>query len=156
MKNFEKDIFKEFNIDISVFEDFETYSKYGVIRGLHFQTQAPQGKLVKAISGRIRDVAVDLRKESATFGKWMAVELSQENRKSFWIPPGFAHGFEVLSEYALVSYKCDGKYLIEYDTGIYYDDKDIGINWQTSNPIVSDKDKGLMSLQDFKERYGGL
>lgn len=156
LKNFEKDIFKEFDIEISVYEDFTTYSKHGVIRGMHFQTKKPQDKLVNVIKGKIRDVAVDLRKNSPTFGQWEVIELSDENHKAFWIPKGFAHGFEVLSENAIVSYKCVGKYLSEYDTGICYSDPDINIQWNTINPIVSQKDENLMSFKVFIENYGGL
>lgn len=156
LKNVEKDIFNQFGIQMDIQEEFETYSKKNVIRGLHFQTCNPQGKLVSAIKGTILDVAVDLRKESPTFGYWESVLLSEENHEAFWIPAGFAHGFRVISEDALVSYKCVGKFLAEYDTGIKWNDSDIGIDWGIDNPIVSVKDAGLMSLVEFIDSYKGL
>lgn len=156
LKSVEKDVFKEWGISIDIYEDFESYSKRGVIRGMHFQTQNPQGKLVRAIRGVIHDVVVDLRRDSETFGQYVDVILSDENHNSLWVPAGFAHGFEVLSEDAIMSYKCVGKYLAGYDTGIYWKDKDLNIAWQTEAPIVSDKDVALMSFHEFKEKYTGL
>ncbi len=156
LKNVEKDIFNQFGIKMDIYEEFETYSKKNVIRGLHFQTCNPQGKLVSAIKGMILDVAVDLRKNSPTFGQWEGVLLSEKNHEAFWIPAGFAHGFKVISEDALVSYKCVGKFLAEYDTGIRWNDSDIGIDWGIDAPIVSTKDAGLMSLEEFVKKYKGL
>lgn len=156
LKNVEKDIFAQFGIDMDIYEEFETYSKHGVIRGLHFQTHNPQGKLVSALKGTIMDVAVDLRKGSLTFGQWESVYLSDQNHELFWIPAGFAHGFEVLSEDALVSYKCVGKYYSEYDTGIRWNDTDIGVKWNVDRPVLSVKDAGLMDFKEFERNYGGL
>lgn len=156
LKNMEKDIFSGFGIEMDIYEEFETYSKKNVIRGLHFQTQNPQGKLVRAVKGSIMDVAVDLREGSSTFGRWESVMLSDENHEAFWIPAGFAHGFEVISEDALVSYKCVGKFLSEYDTGIKWDDPDIGIKWMAKEPVLSAKDNQLMSLKEFVANYHGL
>ena len=104
LKSFEQDIFKTFGLENIISEDFESFSYKNVIRGLHFQTNNPQIKMVRAITGEIMDVAVDLRKDSPTFGKWESVILSGDNHKIFWIPAGFAHGFRVLSEDAIVSY----------------------------------------------------
>lgn len=156
LKLVEKDEYARFDIQLDIFEEFETYSKKNVIRGLHFQTVDPQGKLVSALRGKIMDVAVDLRRDSATYGKWESIILSDINHKAFWIPAGFAHGFAVLSDDALVSYKCVGKYLHDYDTGIRWDDPDIAIEWNIPKPILSMKDKGLMSLKEFTKKYQGL
>lgn len=156
LKSLERDVFKEWNLDADIYEDFESYSRKGVIRGLHFQTQNPQIKIVRAIRGTVHDVIVDLRKESSTFGKYVDVILSEENHSSLWVPKGFAHGFEVLSEDALMSYKCVGKYSKGSDTGIRWDDEDLNIPWQTIAPIVSERDASLMSFRDFVDKYEGL
>ena len=99
---------------------------------------------------------VDLRRGSKTFGKYMDVILSEENHNSLWVPEGFAHGFEVLSEDAVMSYKCIGKYLPGFDTGICWNDSDLAIDWQTKNPVVSKKDASLMTLREFQDKYVGL
>lgn len=151
LKSFEKDIFQKFEIDIDVFESFETYSKKSVIRGLHFQTKNPQAKLIRVIAGSINDVIVDLRENSKTFGQWEVFQLSDENRKQLWIPKGFAHGFCVTSSYAIVSYTCTGKYEIKYDTGIVWDDPELAIPWEISNPIVSLRDLKLMSFKEYRK-----
>lgn len=156
LKSIEKDIYKEWGLNAEIYEDFESYSKKGVIRGLHFQTKAPQVKLVRAVKGTIHDVAVDLRRGSKSFGKYVDVILSDENHNSLWIPDGFAHGFEALSEEALVSYKCMGKYLNGYDTGICWNDGEIGIPWRTAEPIVSERDRALMTFREFVDKYSGL
>lgn len=156
LKSIEKDVFKEWGLDAAVYESFETYSKKGVIRGMHFQTKDPQAKIVRVIYGEIRDVIVDLRANSETFGKYIAVNLSEQNRNILWIPQGFAHGFEVLSEDVLVSYTCVGKYLREYDTGIVWNDKELAIEWRTEVPIVSAKDTSLQTFKQFKKTIGGL
>lgn len=156
LKSLEKDVFKEWGLDAEIYEDFESYSKKGVIRGMHFQTKNPQIKIVRAIKGTIRDVIVDLRKDSPTFGKYVDVILSEENHNSVWVPNGFAHGFEVFSEDAIVSYKCIGKYLKGYDTGIRWDDKQFAIQWETKEPIVSEKDVAAMTFEEFVNEYKGL
>ena len=156
LKSLEKDVFKSFGLDVDIYEDFESYSKKNVIRGMHFQTKVPQIKIVRAIKGSVYDVVVDLRKDSKTFGKWIGVELTEENHLSLWVPAGFAHGFKVISEDAIMSYKCIGKYLSGYDTGIKWNDKGLNINWQIEDPIVSEKDQELLSLSEFIERFGGL
>lgn len=159
LKNYEKNIFTQSGIKMNLFEAYESLSGKGVLRGLHFQSKMPQAKLIRVVSGRIFDVAVDLRRGSATFGQWHGVELSCENKKMLYIPPGFAHGFLVLSESALVSNISDGQYLKDYDTGIIWNDPDIGIDWpfnQLSNAILSEKDKMLPTFNEFLEQYGGL
>ncbi len=158
VKYFEKGIFKENGIDFTPYESFESTSKRGVIRGLHFQTIKPQAKLVRVSYGKIFDVAVDLRKNSPTLGKWCGCELTNENKKAFYIPKGFAHGFLTLSETAIVSYTCEEKYLNEYDNGIIWNDKDINISWpiENLNLIVSNKDKKLQEFSRFLKTVGGF
>jgi len=156
LKSFEKELFRSLGLQIDIYEDFESYSKKNVLRGLHFQICQPQKKLVRVIKGEIHDVIVDLRKNSKTFGKSMDIILSEDIHNMLWIPAGFAHGFEVLSTEAIMSYKCFGKYLKEYDSGIRWNDADLSIQWQTSKPILSEKDAALMSFQEFKEHYFGL
>lgn len=154
LKAFEKEIFETNGISTEIFEDFETHSKKGVIRGLHFQTKNPQAKLVRAITGEIFDVAVDLRKDSETYGQWYGTTLSEINKKAFFIPKGFAHGFLVLSETALVSYKCEGKFSKETDTGIYCKDSDLNIQWPIKNEgdiFLSEKDRNLPYFKDYEK-----
>lgn len=150
LKSFEKGIYQELGIENELSEVFESYSRKDVIRGLHFQTINPQIKIVRAITGKIWDVAVDIRKDSATFGQWKGIELSAENRCSFYIPRGFAHGFRVLSEDAIVSYQCIGQYEKGSDTGIVWNDRDLNIAWGIENPIVSDRDQALMSFKEYR------
>ena len=157
LKSIERDVYKSWGLDADIFEEFETASQAGVIRGMHFQFDDPQTKIVRVINGRINDVILDLRKESPTFGKYIVVELSGENHKIVWIPAGCAHGFEVLSEEgAVMSYTCVGKYIYEKDTGIYYADPDLDIRWSIKDPLVSEKDKNLMSFQTFIDEHGSL
>lgn len=156
LKSIEKDVFMKWGLNADIQEDFESFSKKGVIRGMHFQVQNPQIKIVRAIKGSVRDVVIDIRRDSNTFGKYVDILLSDKNHSSLWVPAGFAHGFEVLSDDAIVSYKCIGKYLKGFDTGICWNDKDLAINWKTVHPIVSNKDTNLMSFKEFVEKYGGL
>ncbi len=156
LKDYEKNALNEMGIEGEVSEVFETCSKKNVIRGMHFQTIRPQVKLIRVIRGRIRDVIVDLRADSLTFGQYMAVELSHELFETLVIPRGFAHGFEVMSDEAITLYKCIGDYSKESDTGIRWNDRDVGIDWHTKIPIISRKDSELMTFKEFKELYGGL
>lgn len=149
MKNYEKNVFAQAGIETNIFEQFETFSKKNVVRGLHYQSVEPQSKLVRVIHGEIYDVAVDIRVGSPTFKQWRGILLSSHNQKQFFIPSGFAHGFLVLSDEALVSYTVSGKYLKKYDTGIVWNDPDIGIDWPIKSDedlIISEKDKGLPLL----------
>ena len=145
---YNKNTFHELGLDYDFVQDNQSFSRKGVLRGLHFQKQFPQAKLVRVIEGEVFDVAVDLRKDSTTFGKWYGVTLSGENKKMFLIPKGFAHGFLVLSETAVFSYKCDDFYHPNDEGGIIYNDPDIGIEWPEIDCelVLSDKDKKHPSL----------
>ena len=141
--------FKENGLPSSFVQDNEVLSdKKGVLRGLHYQLEFPQGKIVRAIIGSILDVAVDIRVGSPTYGKYVMVELSSENKKMLYIPEGFAHGYLVLSEKSLVSYKCTNLYNPNDEYGIRWDDKSIGINWNYNSPMISKKDDDLPLLKD--------
>ena len=130
-------------------QDNLSFSTRGVLRGLHYQNPHAQGKLVYVLQGEVWDVAVDIRRDSPQFGQWTAVTLSSENKKQFYIPPGFAHGFCVLSPTALFSYKCTDFYHPECDGGVRWNDPDIGIAWPIVEPILSDKDKKQPLLRDI-------
>jgi dTDP-4-dehydrorhamnose 3,5-epimerase len=131
---------QEAGIDLSFVQDNHSRSARGVLRGLHFQKTKPQGKLVRVVRGEVYDVAVDIRKGSATFGEWEGVILSEDNKKQFWVPPGFAHGFVVLSDIADFEYKCTDFYDSTDEGSILWSDPDLGIQWPVQNPIVSAKD----------------
>lgn len=146
--------FGKIGLNIDFVQDNHSRSVKGVLRGLHFQEKYPQGKLVRVARGKIFDVAVDIKKDSPTFGKWVGVYLSDEDMKMFYIPPGFAHGFLVLSDFADVIYKTTEFYYPEYDRGIIWNDEDIGIKWPLEEagvdyPILSKKDSDLPRLRDF-------
>ncbi|MNC19144.1 dTDP-4-dehydrorhamnose 3,5-epimerase [compost metagenome] len=126
-------------------------SAKGVLRGLHYQWPRPQGKLVTVLEGEVYDVAVDIRRGSPTFGRWEAVVLSAENKRQFWIPEGFAHGFAVLSERALFSYLCTDVYVKESDAGIRWNDADIAVDWPISAPTLSAKDEAAPFMKDIAE-----
>ena len=142
-------------INIVFVQDNESKSDKGVIRGLHFQAPPfEQTKLVRCVSGNILDVAVDLRTNSKTYGKSFSIELSSENNKQLFIPKGFAHGFQVLSETAIVNYKVDNFYNPTSDSGIIWNDKDLSINWNHDlKPILSVKDLTLISFKDLKSPF---
>lgn len=135
-------------LDTPFVQDNHSRSTGGVVRGLHYQLNSPQGKLVHAARGTIFDVAVDIRRGSPTFGQWAGVELSDENLRSLWIPPGFAHGFCVLSETADVIYKCTALYDPDDDHGVAWNDPRIAIDWPAASPIVSSKDAKWKNLGD--------
>ena len=145
--------FKEAGIDCEFVQDNQSASKKGVIRGLHFQINFPQDKLVRVIRGEVFDVAVDMREGSKTYGQWYGVRLSEENKKMFFIPKNFAHGFLVLSDYAEFTYKCTELYHPNDEGGIIYNDPDIGINWPIEDGmelVFSDKDKNWPTLKELK------
>lgn len=156
LKSIERETFLNFGLEPDISESFETFSIKGVIRGLHFQTKNPQVKIVRAITGAIYDVVVDLRRDSQTFGEYAAFELNCHNHYALWIPAGFAHGYKVLSEAAIVTYACIGEYHKDYDTGIKWDDPDLAISWNITAPIVSPRDNSLQNLKTFIQKTGGL
>ena len=156
METYQKKDFEAIGIDVDFVQDNQSASKKGVLRGLHFQKEFPQDKLVRVIKGAVYDVCVDLREGSKTFGKWMGVELTEENKKQFFIPKGFAHGFLVLSDYAEFVYKCSDYYHPGDEGGIAYNDPEIGVKWPIEEGlelIMSEKDTKWSGLADYvKER----
>lgn len=156
LEAYNQEEFKEAGIDVTFIQDNESKSKKGVLRGLHFQTNNPQGKLVRVIHGEVFDVAVDLRKNSPTYGKWEGIYLSGEMKNMLYVPPGFAHGFLVTSEEATLTYKCTSFYDSISDSGICYNDPEIGINWpieDLKDILLSDKDKALKTLNEMKIKF---
>ena len=154
METYNENDFIGQGLDIKFVQDNQSASRRGVLRGLHFQKNYPQTKLVRVLSGEVFDVAVDLRKDSKTYGKWVGVLLSGENKKQFLIPKGFAHGFLVLSEFAEFAYKCDDFYHPEDEGGIMWNDPDIGIEWpQVDKIVLSEKDKNNPLLRDCKQEF---
>lgn len=136
--------YKDLGVDLHFVQDNISYSNKYTLRGLHYQVNHPQGKLVQVLNGKVFDVAVDIRKDSKTFGNWVGKILSSENNMQFYIPPGFAHGFYVMSDFALFLYKCTDFYSPQDDRGILWSDKDLNIQWSIGRgPIVSDKDQKL-------------
>jgi dTDP-4-dehydrorhamnose 3,5-epimerase len=133
-------------------QDNHSRSSRGVLRGLHFQTRRPQGKLLRCVVGEIYDVAVDIRPNSPQFGQWVAVTLSAENKQQLYVPPGFAHGFQVVSTTADVEYKCTDYYDPEGEGGIRWDDPDLAIPWPVADPVVSAKDQELPLLAALSRR----
>ena len=150
METYQKDQFAEAGIDKEFVQDNQSRSTRGVLRGLHFQKEHTQGKLVRVTKGEVFDVAVDCRPHSATFGKWVGVTLSEENKKMFYIPEGFAHGFLVLSDEAVFTYKVDNVYAPQSEASIRFDDEAIGIEWPvaTEQLLLSDKDGHAVSFKD--------
>ena len=138
-------------IDLSFVQDNYSRSAYGVLRGLHFQKQKPQGKLVRVVRGEVFDVAVDIRTNSKTYGGWTGVKLSEENKLQFWVPPGFAHGFVVTSESADFEYKCTDYYDPTDEGAILWNDPDIAIEWPVSSPLLSDKDANSFFLKELMQ-----
>ena len=151
METYNYNDFKAEGLDMIFVQDNQSMSTRGVLRGLHFQKQYPQGKLVRVVRGTVFDVAVDLRSDSKTYGNWFGVELSAENKKQFYIPQGFAHGFLVLSDEAEFAYKCTDLYHPGDEGGVIWNDPDIGVEWPLQegvNLIISEKDQKWMGLKD--------
>ena len=151
METYNQNDFKEAGLNMTFVQDNQSMSVKGVLRGLHFQKQYPQGKLVRAVRGTVFDVAVDLRSDSKTYGKWFGVTLSAENKKQFYIPEGFAHGFLVLSDEAEFAYKCTDFYHPGDEGGLLWSDTEIGVDWPIEpgmELIISDKDKKWSGLKD--------
>lgn len=143
LESYNKRVFRDVaGLDIEFVQDNHSRSQRGVLRGLHYQIKQTQGKLVRAVSGEIYDVAVDIRKSSATFGRWVGMMLSSANRRMAWVPPGFAHGFVVMSETAEVLYKASDFYAPEHERSIRWDDPGLAIDWKfPGEPLVSAKDR---------------
>jgi dTDP-4-dehydrorhamnose 3,5-epimerase len=145
--------FRKAGIDTGWKQDNVATSKKGVVRGLHFQEPRPQAKLITALGGEIFDVAVDLRRDSPTFGEWEGVRLSRENRMLFYIPAGFAHGYAALSDGVVVFYKCSELYRAEYDRAIRWDDPELGIEWPVREPVLSEKDRTAPGFGEWRRRW---
>lgn len=154
METYKESDFKAAGLNYNFVQDNQSSSRKGVLRGLHFQKTHPQAKLVRVLKGEVFDVAVDLRKDSSTYGQWVGVVLSEENKRQFMIPRGFAHGFVVMSDYAEFAYKCDELYHPEDEGGIMWNDPAIGIEWpEVGEIILSEKDKIHPSLADSKIEF---
>ena len=148
METFRASTFRESGREFTFVQDNQSRSKKGTLRGLHYQLQYPQGKLVRVTSGEVFDVAVDIRRSSSTFGSWVGETLSSENKKQLWVPPGFAHGFLVLSDEAELLYKCTDYYNPSDEHCLLWDDPELNIAWPSIDvdPILSEKDKAAMIL----------
>ena len=161
MESYSQKDFAEAGLTMTFVQDNESKSRKGVLRGLHFQTKHTQGKLVRVTQGEVWDVAVDLRKGSPTYGQWEGVYLSAENKRQFYVPEGFAHGFVVTSEEAVFNYKCTDFYAPEYDSGLLWNDPEVGIEWPIEGLgeiLLSEKDqnqKTLSKLTDLPFIYEG-
>ncbi|MBE5215463.1 dTDP-4-dehydrorhamnose 3,5-epimerase [Pectobacterium sp. A535-S3-A17] len=142
LETFEKRRYQEMlDIDVDFVQDNHSRSSKGVLRGLHFQKTKPQGKLVRVVRGEVFDVAVDIRQGSPSYGEWCGVTLSEENKTQFWLPPGLAHGFVVLSDTADFEYKCTDYYDPSNEGCLLWNDPDVGIEWPIADPLLSEKDK---------------
>ena len=149
METWRADVFAKAGVTLPFVQDNQSSSRQGVLRGIHYQIRQPQGKLVRVISGRVFDVAVDLRRSSPAFGRWAGAELSAENRRQFWVPPGFGHAFYVLSEQAEFVYKCTDYYAPEHERTLRWDDPAVGIDWPLVpgvETVLSDKDRAGVAL----------
>jgi dTDP-4-dehydrorhamnose 3,5-epimerase len=157
LESFNERKMREIGIDAHFVQDNHSRSQRNVLRGLHYQLHQPQGKLVRVVRGTVFDVAVDIRRGSSTFGKWVGVELSAENKRMFWMPPGMAHGFVVLSDSADFLYKATDYYAPEFERTILWNDPDLGIEWPLmGEPILSSKDVAGSSFRDaevFEEKF---
>ena len=156
METYNYNDFKAAGLDMVFVQDNQSKSKKGVLRGLHFQKKNPQGKLVRVVSGEVYDVAVDLRRGSDTYGKWYGVLLSAENKKQFYVPEGFAHGFVVMSETAEFVYKCTRFYDPSDEGGLMWNDPEIGIDWpvpENAELLLSEKDQHHQPLKDFESPF---
>lgn len=151
---FQAEKYREIGIQDTFVQDNQSFSKYGTIRGLHYQIgKYAQGKLIHVIQGKILDVAVDIRFGSPTFGKYISIKLSDDNQRFIWIPAGFAHGFSVLSETAIVFYKCTTVYSPKHERGIIYNDPTLAIDWKVADPFVSIKDINNIAFTDLAKDF---
>lgn len=155
-ESYNRQRFLEHGLDMSFVQDNESQSMKGVLRGLHFQKPPfAQGKLVRVVKGAVRDVAVDLRKGSPTYGQWESVELTEGNKFMYWIPEGFAHGFVCLEDYSVFTYKCTNVYNKASEGSIRWNDPDLNIRWDIDDPILSEKDKISPLFKDFITPFNG-
>lgn len=149
METWNQQRYRAAGLDWNFVQDNLSFSRRGILRGLHFQNPKGQGKLVYVLQGEVFDVAVDIRKKSPTFGRWHGLILSAENRKQFFVPAGFAHGFAVLSETALFAYKCTELYTPQNEISLLWNDPDVGVQWPLENPHLSEKDIRGIPLKDI-------
>lgn len=151
METWETRKFAQAGLILEFVQENHSHTRQGTLRGLHYQIRQPQGKLVRVVAGEVFDVVVDLRRSSASFGKWLGTTLSSENRRQLWVPPGFAHGFYVTSNTAEFVYKCTDFYAPAHERTVAWNDPDIGIHWPLLTeeaPLLSDKDRAGLSLRD--------
>lgn len=149
-ESYNREKFLNAGLDLTFLQDNESKSKKGVLRGLHFQAPPfEQGKLVRVMRGSVLDVAVDIRKDSPTYGKWESIVLSGQNKWMYWIPPGFAHGFATLEDDTIFFYKCTNVYHKISESSILWNDPDLNIKWGTNHPMISEKDKVSQKFKDF-------
>ena len=153
LETWRAEAFAAAGLDVTFVQDNQSSSRRGVLRGLHYQIIQPQGKLVRVISGHVFDVAVDLRRSSLTCGRWVGTELSAENHRQLWVPPGCAHGFYVLSDEAEFVYKCSDYYAPEHERVIRWDDPSIGIDWPLEPTSITDKDADAPCLDDAEYNF---
>lgn len=153
-ESYNKDVFTKHQIHVDFIQDNQSLSHRGVLRGLHFQSPPfAQGKLVRVITGAVLDVAVDIRKNSPTYGEHVTIELTEENKTMFYIPPGFAHGFATLRDNTIFSYKCTQTYHKESEGTVLWNDSDLKIDWQLENPLLSDKDMNGIIFKSFESPF---
>ena len=153
-ESYNADVFKQNNITVNFVQDNQSLSSTGVLRGLHFQAPPfDQGKLVRVITGAVLDIAVDIRKDSPTYGEHIAIELTEENKSMFYIPPGFAHGFLTLRDNTIFSYKCTNLYNKLSEGCVLWNDTDLNINWNVANPILSEKDLVGTPFKEFNSPF---
>ena len=153
-ESWSRESFKNNGIDVDFVQDNQSFSSKGVLRGLHFQNPPfEQGKLVRVIQGSVLDVAVDIRKDSLTYGEHVSVHLTGKNKTMFWIPPGFAHGFSTLEDETIFSYKCSGVYNKQSEGSLMWNDSDLNIDWEIKESIISEKDKQSELFKNFKTQF---
>jgi len=152
LETWQRDRYRESGIDVEFVQDNHSRSAHGVLRGLHLQVRHPQGKLVRCVEGEVFDVAVDVRPDSPTFGKWSAATLSAASFRQLWVPPGFAHGFCVVSENAQFEYKCTDFWARGDEITLAWDEPTLAIPWPVTDPSLSEKDRGGLSLAEVRER----
>ena len=153
-ESWSEESFAKNGLDLDFVQDNQSLSSKGVLRGLHFQNPPfAQGKLVRVIKGSVLDIAVDIRKDSPTYGQHFSIELTEKNKTIVWIPPGFAHGFLTLKDNTIFTYKCTGVYNKESEGALHWNDKDLNINWKVNDPLVSEKDLVAGNFKDFVSKF---